>query len=459
MSNSQVKRRTLLKQLGAASFLAVPVFRMALAEAQAQTTAPKRLLLIQFPGGLPHYVDRREEVDYSWTGAMSPLMSLEPYITFFKDIQSKAVQRILAQEQSDTHGGGTRSMFTGGDFKSMGLYSIDQMLAEQIGNKTRFDSVQIGVGTDGGEGQEGLFQGLGNRRCIFKNGAEVKPDQDAAVLFARLFGAAAATPTASGSSNTQLLLDARNRYARGKSLLDHLIGQVTDIKGLAGSHEQAKLDQHLTALRELERGLQDPDAAGSSGGGVPMPSAACASPSINGGADFPKVAADMTQIAYQAINCDLTRILSFQWLGSGDQVQTFPWVNVNDTHHGLEHGSSDPDDPKMRERFVVVQRWILEQVATLMNLLKATADVNGNLLDNSISVVTTDMSTGDHEPDPYQIFLIGKGGGAVTPGRTLSVPGRSHNDLLISVGNAMGGSITTIGYPEFCTGPIALTGG
>jgi len=468
MSNSLFKRRTLLKQLGAASFLAVPVFRSTLSEAQA--VAPKRLLLFALHGGIPWYLDK-EEPDLSWTGPMSALKAFESDITFVRDVTNQATQKIQAEMRGDGHNGGTRSMFTGGSVDAK-LHSLDHIVADQIGVHSRVSSLQVGVVTDGGEGQEGLFQGLTNRRTSYRNGQPIRPDQDPTALFGRLFSGMAPAPTPGATGDPQAQLAAQNRYQRGKSLLDHLIGQVTSIQAIAGVGEQAKLDQHLTALRELEKGLQDSSGTAGGGGSVaPAPGAGCMAPSIsgkpgfvqgtsvNGGpglaqADIVQIGQDMNQLTYQALNCDLTRVVSFQWFSSGDQVMSYPWLNINDTHHGLEHSSVDRDDPNMRVKLNKLQEWTLGQVGGVLDLLKKTPEGNGNMLDNSLALISFDMSTGDHVGEPHILMAIGGAGGAVKKGQTVNMGMRRHNDALLGFAAALGVNISTIGDPELCTTPF-----
>ncbi|HEY8378755.1 MAG TPA: hypothetical protein VIK91_19820 [Nannocystis sp.] len=56
--------------------------------------------------------------------------------------------------------------------------------------------------------------------------------------------------------------------------------------------------------------------------------------------------------------------------------------------------------------------------------------------------------TGDSRPDDT-------GGGYFKTGRHVDLPGRSHNDLLLSLMHAMGVPGATFGDPAHCTGPIS----
>ena len=53
-------------------------------------------------------------------------------------------------------------------------------------------------------------------------------------------------------------------------------------------------------------------------------------------------------------------------------------------------------------------------------------------------------------------MLAGSAGGALQTGRSLSYDGQGlpHNNLLVSILNAMGVPDTTFGKPDWCTGPL-----
>jgi hypothetical protein len=64
-------------------------------------------------------------------------------------------------------------------------------------------------------------------------------------------------------------------------------------------------------------------------------------------------------------------------------------------------------------------------------------------------------------------FVVGSANGYFSTGRYLQFPrtmpsyvdpgydsGRPHNDLFVSIANAMGMDIDTFGNPDVCTGPI-----
>ena len=60
-----------------------------------------------------------------------------------------------------------------------------------------------------------------------------------------------------------------------------------------------------------------------------------------------------------------------------------------------------------------------------------------------------------HSHNPLPVVIAGKCGGVLRTGRYLTYPnGVPHNNLLVSIANAMGTNINTFGNPAYCTGPL-----
>lgn len=466
MSKAILKRRTLLKQLGAAAFLATPVFRSVLAE--AQTAFPLRLILLNLPGGIPYKAGADGTPDFFFDTLAKPFAALESDMIVIDGAESPASEEVSAFYELEGHGGGCRTMF-GGKGEGQGCNgpnacgtseadaygygtatTIDQIVADQVGTNTKFRSIGLGTLWDKGQGGD-------HAECFFKNGQPVRPFGDPLVAFTQIFGGGTPPPvsTTTGTSTTPTAPDPAliNQYARGRSRLDQLLAEVNEIKSIAGTNEQAKLDQHLTSLRELEKSLVDPNAGPGGGGGIGvMPGGACATPATpgNGAADDIRTAsAAFNAIGYQAINCDLTRVLDMQWLSSGDHLPRFEWMGLKLDHHGMEHGSS-------RTEYAAAQTWIFQEMANFLTLLKTTPEGSGNMLDNSVVYMTSEMSEGNHVHNPVLQFVAGKGGGQFRTGRRLDATGKTNNDVLLALVKAMGVNATTVGDAKYNNGAISL---
>ncbi len=474
MSQALIKRRSLLQQLGAAAFLATPVFRSALAEAQTQF--PLRLILLNLPGGISQ---KSEGVpNFYFDTLAKPFASLESDMIIVDNAGAPAAAEISTWYELEGHGGGGRTMF-GGKIEGQGcggpadcggeekayLYgtatTIDQLVAMQFGAKTRFDSLYFGSLWGGGQGD-----------TIFRNGQRIKPEGDPAATFSKLFGNGAPPPATSTPAPMASALppdpETAVLYALGKSRLDQLSAEIVEIKGIAGKYEQTKLDLHLTSLRELEKSLAVPGSAGGGGPGA-TPGGSCTAPVIPSGAnmagldpatqgDLPAVSAAFNALGYQALNCDLTRVLCLQWLASGDGlVPRFGFMGLKDVHHGWEHSDqvSNPNSQGSRE-YDAAQMWLFGQMANFITLLKTTPEGSGTMLDNSIIYMSSEMTNGNHIHSPVLQFVAGKGGGAFKTGRRIDATGKNNNDVLLTLANTMGLNLPFMGDQKYNTGALSL---
>jgi len=474
MSKAIFKRRSLLQQLGAAAFLATPVFRSVIAE--AQTTTPLRLILLNLPGGIPFNGGSESQLDTTFAGMYKPFASLESDMIVFDNINNEAGDKVATYFELEGHGGGCRSMF-GAAVTDQGCGSgnacgaeenayrygtattIDQHLAAAIGGKTPFAALHFGTLWDKGQGGD-------HAECHYNKGQVVRPMSDPMTAFSRLFGNGLPTgagtpapqPTTTGTVPAAPDPALLNLYERGKSRLDLLYAEIGDVKAIAGSDEQTKLDAHLTALRELEAKLPgaSPGMVGGGGvvgGGPPAnPGAGCALPAGNGesAGTVQTVSPAFNEIAYQAVNCDLSRIIALQWLSSGDHIPRFQFLGCSGDHHGMEHSSNGGE-------YIKAQTWIFEQMAVFINKLKSTPEGNGNMLDNSIVYLASEMGNGTHVLTPALSTIFGKAGGAFRTGRRVDAQKRNINDVLLTVVNTMGLNATTVGDAEFNKGALSLS--
>jgi hypothetical protein len=465
-TRSLVSRRSLLQRLGGAAFLAVPVFRGALAEAQA--TSPQRFLVVHYPGGA-RYITGNGLNEWSITAAdhnfnfnkvLSPLSSLRSDIVTFEQIGDPT------RPAAGQGGHSTPPILTGesrwgnedqeeaGTYTTPGTTSIDQVIANHISQTTRFSSLQLGVRTEGKELT--LSQG----RIVFANGARVAPVNDAAVVFSRLFSGSAPPPSSTGEPPPTMTpedaagVDMVARLAaQKKSIFDLRQAELNEIRAIAGSAEHSKLDEHLTAIRELEKNLPvatqpgGGSVPGGGGGGIPpVAGTTCAPPGLGTATDLPTQIANMNELAYQAINCDLTRVVTIQWLTSGAD-DTFSFVGVSRGHHEMQHDA--------RDDFDTAQTWFMSQAASLIQRFKSTPDGDKTLLSNSAFLVLSEQSY-SHCATPVLGFLAGQAGGNIQTGGVLRGNQSSLNDLHIGIARAFGININTFGEAKWVKSPLSL---
>lgn len=311
--------------------------------------------------------------------------------------------------------------------------SVDQYIAGRIGSKTKFPSLEFGVRI---EGQEPL-------RVISYRGAN-QPNvavDDPWQIYKRIF----ANADLSQTELAQLL-------AERKSVLDFLSADITTLKARVASEDKARLDAHLTGIRTLEQELSQ----------TPM---SCTAPTLPAKLDvraienFPTVGKLQMDLMLLAHICGLTNVSTLMF-ANADSWQHYPWVGVSEEHHELSHAGDEDTDSN--EKLVTINTWHSQQIAYMLDKLKATPEADGsNMLDNTLLLWGNELGAGNtHTYKDIPWLLAGGAGGYLQMGRFLQFKDQPHNNLLVSVCNAMGfDDVTTFGIPGVCTGPLGgLTG-
>jgi hypothetical protein len=330
------------------------------------------------------------------------------------------------------------SLFTGGNGEGAGWgggISVDQRIANVVGQDTRFASLELGVQVHGSD--------VWSRMSYSGPGQPIPPESDPNAAFDRIFQDLQTDPA-----------EVQRRKARRRSVLDFVRGDFEGLLPRLGAEDRAKVDQHFTAVREIERRL------------YVGPSEGCTAPQAPGPIDhmandnFPVVAQMQMDILAMALACDLTRVGSIQFSQSvGNARHT--WQGLNDGHHTISHDASRDADINL------MNRWYAEQVAYFIQRLKEIPDGDGTLFDNTVIFWTNELDNGGgHSRNTMPYVLAGSCGGALQTGKYIRYPNvdgdvgafvrprEPHNNLLLSLCRAMDLEDTTFGDPEFCDGVL-----
>lgn len=316
-----------------------------------------------------------------------------------------------------------------------GGMSIDQMIAIAVGQSTRFPSLELGVQVQ--------LSNVSSRISYAGPGLPVPPEDDPWKVADRLFSELSTDPT---------LLAARRK--KRHRVLDLVKDDYDALTKKLGAGDRQRLESHLDAVSEIERRL---DAPGGVLGG------SCAIPDLGAPIDiyandlYPAIGKLQLDLLAMALACDLTRVGSIQWT----TVQTgkiFSWLGHTTPHHTLSH--SGDTDTVSQGQLADIGHWHAEQLAYLCGKLDAIPEGGGSMLDNTVILWCTDIAAGNtHARRDMPYVLVGGAGGALSTGRYLQYSGAYHNDLLVSLAQAMDVDIGSFGNPAYCTGPLSgLTG-
>src|SRR5207302_7199050 len=102
--------------------------------------------------------------------------------------------------------------------------------------------------------------------------------------------------------------------------------------------------------------------------------------------DHIKLMFDLQTLAYQA---DLTRVSTFMMARELSQ-RTYPQVNANDPHHSVSHHENKPEKI---DTLIRIQTYHAQMFAYYLDKLRDTPDGDGSLLDHSMILYGSNMSS------------------------------------------------------------------
>ncbi|HUS64766.1 MAG TPA: DUF1552 domain-containing protein [Kofleriaceae bacterium] len=305
--------------------------------------------------------------------------------------------------------------------------SVDQRMAQALPAETRFRSLELGVNVPRTITPE-------MRMSYTGPGQPLPPEDDPFALFTRLFGDGA-DPEA-----------AARRRAQRETVLAAVKASYQRLEARVGAEDRQRLEAHAEAVRQVERRLVDLDAASC----TPTAPDASFDPHVN--ENFPRVGQLQMDLIALALACDLTRVVTLQWSRAGSAMP-FTWLGIPESHHSLAHAGDS--DAAARQKLVAIETWYADQLAYLIAKLKEMPEGDGSVFDNTTILWFSDISKGnDHSRKAMPHILAGSCGGALRTGRHVQYSGKQHNDLLVSLLNAMEVPDTTFGDPDYCSGPL-----
>jgi hypothetical protein len=405
-----IPRRTFLKGLGTAIALPmleamVPSRLLAAGKDAAAGAFPKRMAFVYVPNGaiMADWTPTTVGTDFK----LPPI--LEPLQPFQKDL---LVLSGLAQDKARANGDGggdharasatfltgCQARKTAGAEIKVGV-SVDQVAAQRLGHQTRFPSLELGCdrGHKSGSCDTGYSCAYSYNISWKTESTPLPPEVDPRLAFERLFGNGARSEV----DRNQAL---RTRYQ--KSILDFVVEDANRLKSNLGATDRHKLDEYLTAIREMEQRLEGAERFAETLPDYKRPNRIPK--------DFEHHAQLMFDLLVLAFQTDSTRISTFVMAHDGSE-RSYPGIGVPEGHHTLSHHR---DDEEKIQKLIRINRLHMTQFAYLLNRLKSVREGEGTLLDNCMIVYGSGISDGNsHAHDNLPVLVAGKGGGAIQTGR------------------------------------------
>ncbi len=417
-SRARTSRRTLLKGITAAGArIAVglpPLVSMfnstgtAYAATAAADGAEKPIesrFVLWFNGnGIPErfWIPTEEGTDYEMTPCLAPLAA------YRKDVHVlSGVDNAAAGGMGNGHTNSMSGLMTGTDFTGRGPSgpSIDQIIARKIGNDSRFRSLQIGVAQESfGESMQRNMSWAGYERAL-------PPEMIPHRLFDRLFGA-----REEGWVN------------RKRSILDAISQDATALKKKLPGDDQARVEEHLAGIRDLERSIA----------GLPPEYSHVAAPDFDGDMkDWPRIAKLQSDLLVQAFATHQTRVASYM-LTKCQSLSRFPWLGYTSSrHHDYTHAegkTSGADGVDGQHVLRDICRWHVEEFAYLIAKLEATPEGDGTLFDHTSLIYVHEHAEANAHKNSGLAMIVAGGSSKIAKGGHTRVTG-TVGDVYTTVAN------------------------
>ena len=378
-----VSRRHVLKG-GAAVALSLPLLeamtptfgRQAAAASRADGNSPKRFMAacatLGFHG--PFLFPEKSGRDYQLT----------PYLELLKDHREQlTVFSGLSHPEQQGNNGHASELTWLTSAQRPGLagfrnsISLDQMIAERIGIETRFPSLVLSTS--------------GRSMSWTSAGVEIPGETSPSRLFKALFI----------NGTEQEVAQEIRQIQRGRSILDTVGGEARKLDRELSKRDRDKLDEYLTAVRDLEFRLQQSKGWATR----PKPSVDAEQPQdITDKLDAigrQRLMYDMIALALQT---DSTRTVTFQLSGM-NAVPTIPGVQSD--WHNLSHHGKDPD--KIDE-LKVIEEAEFSVFNEFLNRLSSIEENGRSLLEHTAVLFGSNLGNASSH-DWHNLPIIVAGGG------------------------------------------------
>lgn len=445
----------MLRGLGTA--IALPVLeamiptRLFGAEAKAAakaSAAPRRVAWIYVPNGIhmPAWTPSKLGSDYELSPILKPLAPVKEKMMVISGLACQNANGL--GDGTGDHARAMSAFLTGAhpvksESRIRAGISADQAAANQIGHLTRFRSLELGIeeGKQVGSCDPGYSCAYSHTISWRNEKTPVVKDCDPRSVFDRLF------------SNRDPLESAESRARREgdrKSILDFVLGDAARLQRNLGYTDKQKMDEYLTAIREIEvrlgRGGQDEVNPPP---GVARPEfdpretvrgSAERTTSSDNYMEHVALMVDLTAIAFQA---DLTRVLTLPFADEGSN-QLYPWAGANVPHHVTSHHQGSAAKQLLLAKINALHVAMLAVLLKKLDRIKEAG--GGSILDNSLIAYGCGNADGDrHTHYNLPVLLFGKGGGTVTSGRHVRHNNVPVTNLWLSMLDGVGASIPKLG--------------
>jgi hypothetical protein len=425
-----ITRRTVLRGLGVTMCLPLleamqPLAALAAGPGTAagkKGKAPVRLAVLYMPNGVnPNaWMPKGLGSGFELSPILQPLSDIKSDVLVFTELMNK--QSIegdghyvkVAPFLTGTH----ITKTTGSDLRCGGV-SLDQVVAQSIGNLTPLPSLELSIEpvTMGVDTNVGFTRLYGSHISWSTPTTPVTREINPQLAFDRLFRTKSANSSAPSAND--------------RSVLDLVMEDAKNLKSKVGQADKMKLDEYFESVRSVEKRITF-DAARRAGEYQGDPLARKEIEKLGGrirdyykdparlserSIDHTEQVRLMLDIMVLAFWTDSTRVATFMFANEVSGKNFSFLEGVSGSHHELSHHENNA---AKLEQYKRINTWHIAQYAYMLKKMKAIKEGEGTLLDNSMVMIGSGMKDGNaHSPQNLPIVLAGKGGGTIASGRHL----------------------------------------
>jgi hypothetical protein len=408
----RISRRMLLRGAGVAMTLpwleSLPVWGLE-PVAGSGTALPKRFAALFMACGVntKHWWAKGAGESMELSSSLEPLSSLKAKINVISGLFNKNATGV------GIHPGQTGNILSGASLQKgaelRGGISIDQLLANHLGQDTPQPSLVLGCEQPVTGYHETNFSMAYSSHISWQNATSPVPmEVYPSLAFDSLFD---------------------NRGSRrNQSVLDRVREHADSLKRQASAQDQAKLEEYLASVREVEKRVQRMrDDQGRAveqvqqrGGNL----LAMKRPDNGLPEDIREHMRLMCDIVALAFQTDKTRFASLL-LCRDISGLFYPFLDVRNAHHSASHDDGSPEYER-------VSRYYCSQLAYLAQRLDEMPEGEGSVLDNCCLMFVNNMWSGSrHDSSKVPLVTAGGLGGSLATGRVLDYTerGDEHRKL------------------------------
>jgi hypothetical protein len=432
IARKALPRRTFLRGMGVA--LALPLLDAMTPALAAPARSIVRLGFVYVPNGI--VMDKWKPLsagaDFQLMPTMQPLEPFRQQLTVFSGL-AQVQGRALGDGAGD-HARAGATWLTGVHPKKSEIVlragiSADQVAAQTLSQYTQFGSLELGIESNqlAGNCDSGYSCAYTNTISWRSMTTPLPVENNPRSIFERMFGDGESTDAAARLASMQ----------SQRSILDYVSGSLKRLNTRVSAGDRARLNEYADAIRDIERRIERAEEQNAK---MKLPVMERPSAVPDEFEDHVKLVMDLQVLAWQS---DLTRVITLMMAREGSN-RPYRNIGISDGHHNLTHHQNDPEKiakvTKINEIHVKLFAYLLER-------LKATAEGNSNLLENSLLLYGSSISDGNlHTHHDLPIVLAGGGAGQVKGNRHVMCPKETPlNNLLLSMLEKAGVPATSLG--------------